>query len=494
MSLNDSNRTITLSLISHTNVGKTTLARTLLKKDIGIVRDDTHVTDTNESFVMLETNDGFILRLWDTPGFGNSVKLLKRLKSIPKPTGWFANEVWDQIDDRANWCNQQALRNVREEADVVLYLVNAAEDPVEAGYVDCEMQILDWLSKPVIVLLNQTGPPREAAVEASEEKLWENHLQRFEVVKFVMSLDAFARCWIQENLLMKTIEGVLPFAKRNSFDKIWKTWASNNNSVFERSMDFLAKQITIACCDREHVSQKSIWELAQYKVSIPGMSANNKREKEEAMRKLAERLEREVNCSLREIIQLHQLKGNAATEILQRLSSDYLSNKPVNESISAIVGGFFTGAISGVSADFLAGGLTFGGGAVVGGIIGAVGAAGLARGYNFFRGDNDSFIRWSLPLFQELFKSALLRYLAVAHFGRGRGEYTESEYPEFWKSSVQQIVHDRQKETKALWQAGKHETNTSMITLQTKELVTNMMRQLLKEFYSEAYHIDPTLK
>ncbi len=218
MSLNNSKQSITLSLISHTNVGKTTLARTLLKKDIGTVRDDTHVTDTNESFVMLEANDGSILRLWDTPGFGNSAKLLKRLKNIPKPTGWFVNEVWDQIDDRANWCNQQALRNVREEADVVLYLVNAAENPVEAGYVDCEMQILDWLSKPVIVLLNQMGPPRGTAVEAGEEKLWENHLQRFEAVKFVMSLDAFARCWIQENLLMKTIEGVLPFAKRNSFD------------------------------------------------------------------------------------------------------------------------------------------------------------------------------------------------------------------------------------------------------------------------------------
>ncbi len=104
--------------------------------------------------------------------------------------------------------------------------------------------------------------------------------------------------------------------------------------------------------------------------------------------------------------------------------------------------------------------------------MGAVGAAGLARGYNFFRGDNNSFIRWSLPLFQELFITALLRYLAVAHFGRGRGEYTESEYPAFWKSSVQQIVHDRQKDIKALWHSGKRETNTSRLTFQTKELVT----------------------
>ena len=36
---------ITLSLISHTNVGKTTLARTLLRRDVGDALDQEHVTD-----------------------------------------------------------------------------------------------------------------------------------------------------------------------------------------------------------------------------------------------------------------------------------------------------------------------------------------------------------------------------------------------------------------------------------------------------------------
>ena len=37
--------TVTLSLVSHTNVGKTTLARTLLGRDVGEVRDAPHVTE-----------------------------------------------------------------------------------------------------------------------------------------------------------------------------------------------------------------------------------------------------------------------------------------------------------------------------------------------------------------------------------------------------------------------------------------------------------------
>ena len=36
-----------------------------------------------------------------------------------------------------------------EHADVVLYLVNAAEDPEDAGYWSAEMNILAWMNKPV---------------------------------------------------------------------------------------------------------------------------------------------------------------------------------------------------------------------------------------------------------------------------------------------------------------------------------------------------------
>ena len=38
---------VSLSLISHTNAGKTTLARTLLGRDIGEIRDAPHVTVDN---------------------------------------------------------------------------------------------------------------------------------------------------------------------------------------------------------------------------------------------------------------------------------------------------------------------------------------------------------------------------------------------------------------------------------------------------------------
>ena len=164
--------TISLSLVSHTNAGKTTLARTLLARDVGTVRDAPHVTEFADVFTMVETPGGDRLQLWDTPGFGDSVRLAKRLRESSNPLGWFMSAVWDRWRDRPFWSSQQALRNVRDEADVMLYLVNAAEAPEAAGYVQPEMEILGWVAKPVIVLLNQLGAPREAALEEADLYRW----------------------------------------------------------------------------------------------------------------------------------------------------------------------------------------------------------------------------------------------------------------------------------------------------------------------------------
>ena len=160
---------INLSLVSHTNVGKTTLMRTLTRQDIGEVADRPHVTEEAESHVLIDTPEGDRLLLWDTPGFGDSARLLKRLRASANPLGWLLTQVWDRFTDRPFFCSQRAIRNVSEESDVVLYLVNAAEEPAAAGYAEKELEILGWIGKPVVVLLNQMGPARAREAQALEE-------------------------------------------------------------------------------------------------------------------------------------------------------------------------------------------------------------------------------------------------------------------------------------------------------------------------------------
>ena len=103
---------IHLSLVSHTNIGKTTLARTLLMRDVGEVADRAHVTETTDDYVLARDSAGCELVLWDTPGFGNSVALAKRLAGRSNPIGWFLSEIWDRMTNKAFWLNQRAIKHL----------------------------------------------------------------------------------------------------------------------------------------------------------------------------------------------------------------------------------------------------------------------------------------------------------------------------------------------------------------------------------------------
>ena len=251
-----------LSLISHTNVGKTTLARTLLRRDVGDIRDGAHVTDAATGYTLIESAAGDALRLWDTPGFGDSARLLRRLRRSDNPLGWLLTQVWDRYADRPFFSSQLAVRNVRDEADVVLYLVNAAEDPAGAGYLDPEMQILGWTGKPVLVLLNQLGAPRPAEQERADIERWAAHLAGYPWVRGTLAFDAFARCWIQEHALLERIAAALPEGARETFARLAAAWRARNEEVFRRSVDVLADELAAVAADVEQVAHPGHWRPA----------------------------------------------------------------------------------------------------------------------------------------------------------------------------------------------------------------------------------------
>ena len=449
----------TFSLISHTNAGKTTLARTLLRRDIGEVRDAPHVTMQNESHTLLEAN-GEVLRLWDTPGFGDTGRLLKRLRQEKRKVLWLLAQTWDRFTDKPLWCSQQALKNVREEADVVLYLINAAEAPGGAAYVEQEMEILSWLGKPVLALLNQTGPPRVVAEELAEVEAWRTELSRFEIVRGVITLDAFARCWVQEDHLMDVIASTIAIdARREVFTVLQKGWCNRNMQVFAQSMTTLAELLTASVLDGAEVKPQSTFhtafKLVAEKVSaiLPGhmrqkveLDPDLAEARDTMVKALAERTAKATN----ELITLHSLEGESGSQLLEVSRDHFKTPQRVNESIWGAVGGVATGAMAGLWADLHAGGFTLGGGVIIGGIGGGVTAYALAKGYNLVRGD-DSRVHWSRDHFREQVRLAMLCYLAVAHFGRGRGEWQESAIPEVWDEAVKAVIDQNQAGWDHVW-------------------------------------------
>jgi Domain of unknown function (DUF3482)/50S ribosome-binding GTPase len=470
---------ITLSLVSHTNAGKTTLARTLLGRDVGEVRDAPHVTTEASAHPLIETGDGALV-LWDTPGFGDSARLAKRLALEGNPIGWFLTQVWDRFRDRAFFLTQRAVRNVREEADVVLYLVNAGEDPADAGYLAPELAILAWMRKPVLVLLNQTGP-----VHGDDDiARWRRALVAYPQVRGVMALDAFARCWVQELILFDAIGDALPPARKPEFDRLAAAWQVRRFAQFDASITALAQVVASAACARAVVPRTAVLRKIGTALGLGDDAA--KASEADAARVLAS----DVNVRMREamdtLIAQHGLTGRAAADVESRLADDIAREGPVDEGKAAAVGGVLSGAMTGLAADLAAGGLTFGAGMLTGAVLGALGGAGIARAFNVARGQTDETIRFDDGFVARLATNAMLRYLAVAHYGRGRGAFVESEAPAIWRGMIETAMTARRERFASILAMRSPDCDAQVLADALQDYMREVVLSVLDELYPGA--------
>ncbi len=477
---------IQFALISHTNNGKTTLARTLIGTDVGEIRDAAHVTLTAEAHTLLETSQGDVLLLWDTPGFGDSVRLLKRLGMSGNPIGWFLREVLDRYRDRPLWLSQQAMRTARDAADIVLYLVNSSEDPKDTGYLPPEMKILEWLDKPVVVLLNQIGPPRPADAEEAERNRWREHLGQYPIVKEVLALDAFARCWVHERVFYETVGRLVANDKADGYARLASAWEANNRQRFGQSMQLIAQQLAVAATDREPVEDehKTLVKSALKAAGI-GKSGGRSRQ-DKAMSALVDRLEKSITDTTAQLLLLHKIDPSQAAKINARVRDNFVVQAPLDKAQAGLLGAVISGAATGLSADLMAGGLTFGGGALLGGIVGALTFAGAAWGFNVSTDREQPVMQFSHDFLRTLVSASVLRYLAVIHFGRGRGGFVESEAPAFWQHEVRLAMDANTGELDSLWRMIRADTDSASVSAQVEKLIARITSQTLARLYPGA--------
>jgi hypothetical protein len=444
---------IQFALVSHTNNGKTTLARTLVGVDVGEVRDAAHVTVFAEAHVLQTSADGDRLLLWDTPGFGDSVRLLKRLAMTGNPIGWFLREVFDRYRDRPFWLSQQALRAARDAADVVLYLVNSSEDPRDAGYLAPEMKILEWLDKPVVVLLNQLGPPRPEDQEQAEQRRWTEYLGRFGIVRDVLALDAFARCWVHEDVFYERVGKLVDATKQAGYARLLAAWKANNLQRFHAASGLGAQMLAGAARDSQAIANGDKAGLLKSALKAVGMGKDEQKRQDAAMASLVQRLEHRIADTTAGLLRLHRLDPGEAGRINARVRENFAVRAPIDKAQAGLLGAVVSGAATGLSADLMAGGLTLGGGALLGAIVGALTMAGAAWGFNTSTDRDHPTVQFAEPFLRTLLVGAVLRYLAVAHFGRGRGNFVEGEAPAFWQAEVEAALAARDADLARLWKA-----------------------------------------
>jgi hypothetical protein len=195
---------------------------------------------------------------------------------------------------------------------------------------------------------------------------------------------------------------------------------------------------------------------------------------------LIERLNENIASTTRRLLQLHQLDPSQAAKVNARVREDFKVRAPVDKTQAGLLGAVVSGAATGLSADLMAGGLTFGAGALIGGVVGALTMAGAAWGFNTSTDRNKTTMEFADDFLQTLLVGSVLRYLAVAHFGRGRGNFVEGEAPAFWQTEVETAVAAQAVHLPELWRAAREESGGQA---RVQESVAAIVRRVLAQLY-----------
>jgi hypothetical protein len=482
---------INIMLVSHTNVGKTTLVRTLIGQDVGKVLDAPDVTTAVAAYDLVIANPMVAdqlgaLRLWDTPGFGDSERLARRLRQKNRWLAWLIREVWDRRRNRRLWRSQQVALDLRARADVILYLLNALERPVDAVYVAPELEVLEWIGKPVLAILNQVSDQEDARISE-----WRQALALYPVISKTLDLDSYTRCWLQELVLYDEIGRVLPEQSRHAYRQLAQRVAAGHRERFAASAAAIATHLLAMAGDRIELDTGSFGPLKEIWHKIRNTIAWDKAEAmppdELAMQALAQRFTAASKAATDQLIAINRLSGISASEIVEVAGEKFTIDGPLDESTTALAGGVLTGATAGLKADLMSGGLSHGLGALVGGTLGALGAAALARGYNVYTSKGKKVIAWSPEALTEAFGKSAMLYLAIAHFGRGQGEWRRKADPAHWFTVVNAVLNRHQERLLPLWSrsAGTNSTDAERATAECKLIVTEVLLEVLSSFYPE---------
>jgi hypothetical protein len=163
--------------------------------------------------------------------------------------------------------------------------------------------------------------------------------------------------------------------------------------------------------------------------------------------------------------------------------ADFSEPQKMDVAATSLVSGAVSGGLAGLIADLKAGGLTFGGGALVGAVIGVFGSYRLIKAFNLDRGE-DNKLHWSREHFREQVKLWLLSYLAVAHFGRGRGPWKRDPRPAHWQQIVSDLIDAWKDKVDSVW---KHASRATVGVSSVNEEMETLMRELGEETLKRLY-------
>ncbi|UOO91266.1 GTPase/DUF3482 domain-containing protein [Vitreoscilla massiliensis] len=195
------NEALNIAVVGHTNTGKTSLLRTLLRDEgFGEVKNAPATTRHVEA-AEISSREQVLLRLFDTPGLEDAGGVLDWLEqhTSSRHDGIERIQQLLQADVAQDVFSQEAkvLRQVLG-SDVSLYVIDARE-PVLAKYKD-ELTVLSWCAKPVMPVFNFSVQGDAAAWHEMLARRGLHVHSQFDTVAF--DFDGEMRLWRQLDTLL----------------------------------------------------------------------------------------------------------------------------------------------------------------------------------------------------------------------------------------------------------------------------------------------------
>jgi hypothetical protein len=419
--------------------------------------------------VLISSAQGDVMRLLDLSG--------ARPPSAPAGVeaagqGWgrrlMQDIFWRSVHYRPA-VSSDPLAAAREEGNIVLHVVGAPGD------FEAATPLLDWLGRPVLVLVNRpaTFEPGDIGLVAHCEELARSQPR----IAGVLSFDDFARCWVQEPVLLDAIGRCLPETQKDGFDRIAAAWDQRNRARLGRAMTAVAEHLLYAARQSQEIPTGAL----TVRSLMPSERQAQAQSRQLAMDEVVKRLDVSAGELFSRLRALHGIDDSAAGALQQRLQEKFIVQQAVNTPQAGMAGAA-TGAAMGASVDLLVGGLTLGAATALGALVGGSAAYVAAAWKNRATSGGSTLVQLSDEMLGAMTEAALLRYLAVAHYGRG-GSGAADELAPFWKADVVAAVESHRERLAPFWVTARTQPDAGRLATALGPELEAIARKVLTSLY-----------
>lgn len=238
---------INVAVVGHTNAGKTSLIRTLLRDDqFGKVDDAAGTTRYVEKSAIF-AGDYEVLDLFDTPGFEDSSALLLALDELSKTVearlpADLLRAFIAQADKFPDFIQEIKVLRQAVNSDVLLYIIDVRE-PLLGKYRD-EVEILSKAGKPILPVFNFIANNSEALRRWREQMAHFNLHAALEFDTVAFDFEAEKRLYQKLQSLLEPRYDIL----QTLIDYRQEVWQNLNHAAAQRIFQLLTE---VACYRHE---------------------------------------------------------------------------------------------------------------------------------------------------------------------------------------------------------------------------------------------------